>query len=165
MEEVLAASLRCDMLHTRSSMAQDPLARIEQALQEIRVGLATAPANPKTREHRARLSTFERALMNFSGRVPTREQTAALLEGVLELHGRVFEARPPTSVRSVSNPALRAILTNPRVSVPTVPGIPAQGSLSNRPPHVASRPPSPRSITPSMPPALPSVPPASTRGK
>ena len=125
---------------------QEHLAFADEALREIRKVLATAPPCPKTRELRARASTFERAMMTFAGRVPTKEQTSALLEGVRELHARVVEAAQIQRSQSTTTPVVRVVaVTNPRVVLPAA--RPSQRPTV-KPPPVASRPPGARSILP-----------------
>ncbi|MFO0669240.1 MAG: hypothetical protein U0235_06360 [Polyangiaceae bacterium] len=97
------------------------VARIEHALREIAAAVAKVPPSPKTREFRARAATFERALLGFNGRQPRPEQTSALLEAVVELHSRVFAHLPRPSMAALSRPAMRAALSQPRITAVTAP--------------------------------------------
>jgi len=67
---------------------------IEEALDEIAERISRMPSNARTREFRARLEPLKRAASAWHMRVPTDDQRAALLESVMDLHGRVLAEVP-----------------------------------------------------------------------
>jgi hypothetical protein len=145
------------------------IARVAQALGEIGAVLARAAPSPRTRELKTRAITFERALMNFAGRVPRADQARALLEGVMELHARVLAGHAPPASQAAPVPARGASVRG----MPAMPTAPAMHALmtSSRPALTAVRssqaptmkppPPSPNARTVPVPPGT--VPPPSSR--
>jgi hypothetical protein len=66
------------------------LAIVERSLDDTLERLRELPAGPRTRELRAKVEGYQRALRAWTVRAPSEEQRAALLKLVLELNVEVM---------------------------------------------------------------------------